>query len=201
MDKVLKKKIKNYQKTYKRHGLNPKSLQWVTKESADIRYEQIVADLDFEKKSVLDVGCGFGDLISILSENTMNLQYVGVDVVPEFIEAAKHKFPGYKFLLNDYFAEPMSEFFDIIVSSGTLNSKREDVVSFRKEAIKAMFEHCKEAVIFNMAGGYPQPKNRKRSKIYYADALDILRYCLKLTSKTIFRYHYRRRDFTVVMFK
>lgn len=197
----LKIKTKSYQRTFEKYGVHPKALQWRSEKAAELRYREIVADLDFEGKSVLDIGCGFGDIIPHISRKTKRYDFTGVDVVPEFIQVAKKKYPKYKFIRKDYFNKPLKKKFDIIISSGTLNSNVRGALDFRKKAIKAMFDHAQEAVGFNMAGYYPQPENKKGYKVYYADSLNILKYCLTLTSKLILRHHYYKRDFTVVMFK
>ena len=64
-----------------------------------------------------------------------------------------------------------------------------------------MFGYTYEVVAFNMSGSHPQPENKKGFRVYYADSLGILKFCLTLTKKAILRQQYHRRDFTIVMFK
>ncbi len=45
-------------------------------------------------QSVVDLGCGYGRLSTAFSQES----YLGIDVNPEAILAAKEKFPGYRFL-------------------------------------------------------------------------------------------------------
>lgn len=107
----FKKKIGSYQETFKKHGINPKALQWTSAEEADLRYKELVADIEIEGKTILDVGCGFGDIIPYLTKKTNNFEMTGVDVVPEFVKVATDKHPGYKFLVNNYFKKPMKKKF------------------------------------------------------------------------------------------
>ena len=200
-DWFLKKKISSYQRSFKKYGINSNALQWKSEKSAELRYQELMADLDFEGKTILDVGCGFGDIIPYISRKTNKFDFTGVDMVPEFIQAAQKKYPEYRFILRDYFSHPMKEKFDIVISSGTLNSNFKNVYCFRKKAIKTLFDHALEGIGFNMAGFYPQPENKESSKVYYADSLIFLKYCLSLSSKLIFRHHYHRKDFTIVIFK
>lgn len=199
--KSTKKKIKSYRKSYKKYGIDPRALQWLSKKAQEVRFRELIADIDFEKKSVLDVGCGFGDIIPFISEKTKSFEYKGIDLMPEFIEVAKARYKTRKFVVGDYFGNPSKEKYDIILTSGTLNANIEDAVEFRKKAIKTMFGHAKEVVAFNMAGGHPQPENKKNNKVYYADSQEILKFCFSLTNKLIFRDRYRKQDFTIVMFK
>lgn len=192
---------KNYQKSFRKYGLDPKALKWASKRAAEQRYEQIVLDIDFEGKTILDVGCGFGDIIPYISAKAKKFEYKGIDITPEFIREAKKLYPEHKFIVGDYFDRPLKENFDVVICSGVLNANVKDNLGFRKKAIKIMFGHVKEILVFNMAGKYPQPKTSPESNVWFADSLEILKYCMGLTKKVIFRHHYHSRDFTIVMFK
>lgn len=199
--KKVKARVTGYQKSFEKYGVSPKSLKWASKRAAKQRYEQIVADIDFEGKSILDVGCGFGDIIPRISAKAKRFDYTGIDVTPEFIGEAKKLYFGHKFIVGNYFAKPLKENFDVVISSGALNLNVRDNLDFRKKAIKTMFKHAKEVFVFNMAGRYPQPKTSSKSNVWFANPLEILEYCLGLTKKVILRHHYHSRDFTIVMFK
>lgn len=192
-------KTADYQKAFSKFGANARSLRWKSEKAAKLRYEQFMKDLDFEGKSILDVGCGFGDIIPFIQAKTETFTYTGYDLVPEFISIAKEKYQKYNFIVGDYFSHPSKHFFDIIMSCGTLNSNMSNALEFRKRAIQTMFDHANEAVIFNMAGNTPAPESTKR--ILYADILGILEFCFTLTSKVILRNNYHKKDFTIVMFK
>lgn len=190
-----------YQKGYKKFGVDPRSLKWHTKKAAKQRYAQIIADVDYSNKNILDVGCGFGDILTHIAKKSEEFTYTGVDLVPEFIEEAKKINPKQTFLVRDYFNNPLEKKFDIIICSGALNSNVKDNLAFRKDAIKTMYEHTKEIVVFNMAGKYPCTKTSSKSNVWFADPLEILEYCMILTPKVILRNNYHTRDFTILMFK
>ena len=135
-----------------------------------------------------------------LTKRYKGVEYVGVDIVPEFIKVAKEKHPDLRFEVEDYFNHPMNEKFDIVLASGTLNSNVKDNMEFRKNAIKVMFEHTKKVLAFNMLGKHPQPKNKKDSNIWYADSLEVLKYCLSLTRRVAFHANYHPKDFTIFMY-
>ncbi len=197
----LMEKVKSYQKSFKKYKVHPQSLFWTSEKAATLRYKELVADVDFTDKTVLDVGCGFGNIIPFISKKAKNFSYTGVDIVPEFIQAARDKYPKQRFILRDYFSQPLKEKFDIVISSGMLNSNFKEPYHFREKIIKALFDHARESIVFNMAGSYPQPKNNQKYKIYYANSLIVLKYCFSLSSKIIFRHHYHQKDFTIVIFK
>jgi SAM-dependent methyltransferase len=182
-------------------GENIKSLNWNSYSSAVVRYKQFIdGNINYNGKNILDVGCGFGNIIPYLSSRAENFSYTGVDVVPEFVKLAQKRYPDFQFKVLDYFSKPLRKKFDIIISCGTLNYKMPNLINYRKKAIKTMFTSCKEVLVFNMAGG-SSPKNKKRSKIAYANSGEILKFCLSLTEKVIFKQHYHHRDFTIFMFQ
>jgi SAM-dependent methyltransferase len=191
----------SYRKRLRKYGVGLKALGWHSKRAAEQRYEQLVSDIDFRGKTVLDVGCGFGDIIPYISGKTSHFEYTGVDLVPEFIGQAKKRYPKYRFIVADYFNRPPDEKFDIVICCGALNSNVKNNLEFRKKAIKSMFEHAKEALVFNMTGKYPQPKTSPKSNVWFAGPIQILKYCLTLSKKVILRNHYHSRDFTIVIFR
>ncbi|MFC1626019.1 class I SAM-dependent methyltransferase [Patescibacteria group bacterium] len=188
-----------YKESFEKYGVDPRSLKWRSLKAAQQRYKEIISLVDFEGKSVLDVGCGFGDITKFITVRTSNFSYLGVDRMDEFIKVARKKHPRYRFVVTDYFKKPLSEKFDVVIANGCLNSNLDDNLKFRKRAIKTLFEHTKEFLIFNMAGTYPQLKTGKKSNIWFADALEIQKYCLTLSRETVFKNHPRRKEFTILM--
>jgi SAM-dependent methyltransferase len=200
MDKTSQKVKKLYQEKYKKYGVDPKSLCWHQKGAAHQRFRVLWAEIDFNQRSVLDVGCGFGEMGKFLLKRYKGVKYTGVDIVPEFIEEAKKHLLDVSFEICDYFAHPMEKKFDIVIASGTLNSNVEDNIGFRKKAIKVMFEHTKRILAFNMLGAHPQPASNKDSNIWFADSIEILKYCMSLTRRVVLRANYHPTDFTIFMY-
>jgi SAM-dependent methyltransferase len=198
---MIKNRKKSYQKSYKKYGVGPKALKWHSEKAARQRHEQIVADIDFNGKSILDVGCGFGDIIPYIADKSDAFSYTGIDFVPEFIREAKKIYPEYIFLAGDYFKQPLEKKFDIIICCGALNGNYKDNLGFRKKAIRAMFDHAKECFVFNMAGRHPKPKTARRSNVWFADSKKIFQYCETLSKKVLLKDNYHSNDFTIVMFK
>lgn len=193
--------LKHYQKNFEKFGVDAKSLSWSSKGAAHQRYRAIWKEIDFNGKSVLDVGCGFGEMAKFLLKRYKNVRYTGVDIVPEFVAQAKKDHPYFEFLELDYFNNPLPDKFDVVMASGTLNSNLGKAnMSFRKKAIRTMFEHAKKVCVFNMLGGHPQPETLKNSNVWYADSLEILDYCMSLTRRVVFRANYHPKDFTIFMY-
>lgn len=192
-----------YKKKFQKYGSGVKALRWSSYQSSVNRYRELVSDIDFSNSSLLDVGCGFGGIIPYINAKSSNFDYTGIDLLDEFITESKKRYPDYEFIQGDWvtYLDESKKDFDYILCCGALNSKVKNVEEYRKQGILKMFKNSKKACLFNMAGHYPQPRNDSpKSTIYYADAFSILEYCFTLTDKLIFRHHYNKKDFTIILF-
>ena len=191
-----------FQQSYEKYGYSHSALQWTSRQTMDNRFEALTRTIDFENKSVLDVGCGFGDIIPFIEKKTKKFNYLGVDLVEKIVLEARKQYPKYEFTSGDYFANPIKRVFDIVLTSGTLNGNLgPETLEFRLKAIEVMWEHTCAICAFNMLGSHPQPGNDPGYLVHYADSLEILSFCLTLTPKLVFIQDYDPEDFTVVMFK
>lgn len=198
------KSLNIYKQKFKEFGVSPQALQWKSKGAAHQRFRQFWAEIDFDNKNVLDVGCGFGEMGNFLTKRYENVHYKGVDIMPEFIDNGKIIYPHLDLEQGDFFGQPKAEVYDTVICSGALNSNfgtEEENLEFRKNAIKTMFDHTTNVVAFNMLGGHPAPENKSDSNIWYSDSMEILEYCMSLTRRIILRHHYHPTDFTIFMYK
>ncbi|MEK5231769.1 methyltransferase domain-containing protein [Lysinibacillus sp. FSL K6-0232] len=70
-------------------------------------------------ESILDVGCGTGDLAYEIS--TYGATVIGVDASAEMIAAAQHKYPAIAFQAMDATAMPFTNSFDAVFSNAALH--------------------------------------------------------------------------------
>lgn len=68
--------------------------------------------------TLLDVGCGFGALVPYLPP----VSYTGIDIVPEFINEARRRYPSQDFRLTDLSALPTTETYSWVVVLGVTGS-------------------------------------------------------------------------------
>lgn len=198
---MMNSSVGRYRKAFKKYHVNPKSLLWQSKKAAEQRYIQAVSDISLTGKTILDIGCGFGGIIPFLQKKTKNFEYEGVDIIPEFVEEAQRLYPKFKFYNLNYFLNPIQKHYDIIFCIGAIHSNVKNNMNFRKRAIKTMFDHTDEILVFTLAGSYPQKKTARKSNVWFADSCEILKFCSGLSQKYILRSHYNKREFTIVLFK
>ena len=111
------KMIKTYKEQYKKHGYSPASLG-CPKGRQNLRFELLSKYL--KKGTLLDFGCGFGDLASFLRKGNFDVNYNGCDVVSDFIEVARKNNPE-DFFVKTKVDSKLNEEYDYIIASGVFN--------------------------------------------------------------------------------
>jgi len=188
----------DYEKSLERFGPGPKALLWWDYRSMALRFRELVKDVPIEGKTILDAGCGMGDLLPYLYAESTNFKYLGVDKNKAFVEIAKKRYEGHDFKVGDPFNGRIG-MFDVVLSSGVMNGNTKNWLAKRKKMIASLFDQTGEVLAFNMAGGLrPIPND---SLIAYADAREIADFCQSLARKVVLKTDYLDKDFTVVMYK
>ncbi|MBI4836458.1 MAG: class I SAM-dependent methyltransferase [Candidatus Abawacabacteria bacterium] len=191
---------KTYQDAINQHNNGLHAMHWPFYKPAARRYKELLVDIELEKRSILDVGCGLGNLLPYIASKSNNFTYHGIDIMPEFIAQAQASYPEFNFSVADFWSDDFQEKADIVLTSGTLNFAILDIEQ-RKKMIKKLFDQSNSATVFNMSGQHPVSKDiSSKGLIRYVDALEIFNYCFSLTKKIVFRHHYHKYDFTIAMF-
>ncbi len=155
MKNKLGSKMKSiYVEQFRQSGYSPASLG-CPKGRQDIRFEALTSNI--KSGTLLDYGCGFGDLSKFLEKNKISIDYTGCDVVPEFIETAKNENQG-SFFLMDTISDKIDNTYDYIICSGVFNFmyskeiKEHEKVVF--ERIKTLFNSCDKILSIDFQSPY-----------------------------------------------
>ena len=118
-----------YRELFNKHGRDPRSLGW-TKGRQDIRFGKLTGFLNkvdpTETFTLLDYGCGFGDLYNYLCKEFPNMRYTGVDIMEDFVEQNISEWresemkPAFE-LIQD--KSDIVDHYDFTIASGTFNLK------------------------------------------------------------------------------
>ena len=143
---------KQYQNSFALHGDSPESIL-TPKRRNHLRYSVLNSFVDSnEGLRILDYGCGLGYLYSYLTEINTNIDYHGLDIIPEFIETCKGKFPE----ISDQFNcinehHCFDQKFDIIFASGVFNLAshvdEQDSKKHTFERLKFLFEQTNNILV------------------------------------------------------
>ncbi len=120
MKKLTPEKMINaYKQSYKEFGNTPSSLL-LPKGRQEIRFKSFLPYIK-KNSTLLDFGCGFSDLAKFLEKRKFNVEYYGCDLIEEFLEFSKNKYPQYIFFENLSNVKKSGKMFDTIICSGAFN--------------------------------------------------------------------------------
>jgi SAM-dependent methyltransferase len=210
------KQIEYFEGLLEKHGENYLALDWNSPESQRVRFSVFSEIFIYGRKaaniSVLDVGCGFGDLYAFFRDTGLikqnKISYTGYDISPKIIEAAKRKYPEARLELKDILEEKETKKFDYLFCSGVFNIRTTDLEShldFVKSMLARMFElsNFGLAVNFLSEGAIPiaVPEDLNSGRYFYFSPEIMLGYCRLICSRYILRHDYHLGDFTVYLLK
>ena len=146
--------IKNeYASKFREHGISSASML-MPKGRHEARFEIVAEYLQKdENRTILDYGCGLGFLHTYLEHEGIVHQYLGIDIVPEFIASCNERVKSnaqFKLIQPD---TEILESFDLVYASGVFNiqtahSKR-DSLAYVQERILKLFQITTKVMIID----------------------------------------------------
>jgi ubiquinone/menaquinone biosynthesis C-methylase UbiE len=186
-----------YDGRYRFYGHDPRSLGWIVG-TQQIRFKQLTSIGEVNGCSILDVGCGFGDLYGYLLAKGIRVEYTGIDLNPIFIKIAKIAYPDANFIVGDFEDTHFPGRFDWSFESGIFNMKIEDNDAFIRNTLKKMFRICKKGLAADFLNSRTIIKDHS---MYYQDPEDMRYFCHSLSDHVILKSGYRPAEFCVYVYK
>ncbi len=145
MDPYSKDKLISFYNFHlKKFGDRPEALRWTP--HGQLKRYQMLADIappeELDNSTVLDYGCGTGDLYRFLKRRDINVKYTGVDINENFIALAAKKYPECAFRVMNADDDEFEGFYDYIFICGVFNLNVPGVDQDLKNALTALFRHC-----------------------------------------------------------
>ena len=152
--------IDHYEGCLQRHGDSHLGVDWPNQHDAATRYRVMLdvmgADVSAPNVSLLDFGCGAAHLWQYMTdEGRANVQYIGLDASPKFVDLSRAKYPQLEFhcldALNEDALLPMA---DYIVMNGVLTEKRDmsfDAMwDYSQRLLERVFPAARRGLAFNV---------------------------------------------------
>ena len=175
------------------------ALGWRGEGSQTRRFEVIAGAADFTGASVLDLGCGYGDLCGFLNERFADFAYIGLDQMPEFVGRAREMYGGRaKTWFHECdFSTVALPCVDYVVASGALNY-RCDAPGYHEEVIRRMYAAAGRALVFNVLDADMFPDH---PLLIGHDVEAVVAVCRELSQQTRVVRGYADDDATICVYR
>jgi len=175
----------------------PAALGWSSVESQRVRFLALSSIGDLGGRSVLDVGCGPGDLCGYFRERGIDVDYTGVDIHPGMIERARRAWPGARFVERDILDGPARPEADYVLASGLFGLAVNGEPDFVLAMLRRMYDLSRRGAAANFVSVYPARERDPEG--HYADPAEVVASCFRITSLVAMRHDYKANDFTVYL--
>lgn len=184
-------------------GPTPRGVDWNSPDAQRLRFAQLLKLVDLSRSfSLLDYGCGYGALGDFLTDIGATCMYLGYDVAPAMIDAARrlHRDRDDRTFTHDAaWLRPM----DYAIASGVLNvTCGVDPARWEKHFFGTLDHLARLATrgfAFNALTSYGDPRMR-RPDLYYADPCQLFDHCVRRYSRHVALLHdYGLYDFTILV--
>jgi SAM-dependent methyltransferase len=172
-------------------------VDWASEASQRARFAVLAANVDLEGKSLLDVGCGMGDLWGFLRQRGIGAAYTGIDLLAKMVAAARRRYPRACFACRDVFAADfvVRETFDVVFCSGLFNLNLGNNEEFLPQALRRLLELSRETTVFNLLH---ERAAYDRVRYYHYHPQDVLEIVAPLVAEARVIDDYLPNDFTVI---
>lgn len=191
--------IERYNERLTTLGETAQALGWRDSAQQQLRFRLLAEISPLSGCSVMDIGCGFGDLLESITEaGAQNVRYTGTDLNPSLIEVAQKKHPSGTFHATTDLSQFADGSQDYVFLSGLFNFKIEDNTGFMHDTIRESFRIARRGVSFNLLGSYV---DFKEEHLFYHDEKEVFHFAKSLTRFVTLRADYPLYEFTVYLHK
>lgn len=185
--------VASYQKRLAEHGPGSAAVQYTDRASHFARFE-VLADIDPDMRSVLDVGCGLADFCHYLRARGSSARYHGIDIVPEFVELAQRALAddlAASVSLADAEDDTLPQGFDYAVLSGVFNNRMDDNWGFMTRTLRQMWDAADIGIAFNAMSSHVDYRD---DGLFYVDPMEVFAFCKQeLGGHPVLRHDYVTR--------
>lgn len=151
---------------------------------------------------MLDFGCGLAHLCEYLAARDISCEYVGVDIVPDFIESNRLAFPGRRFELVKEIKDIHGQF-DIVLSSGVFNLKYIDDIFanevYVKDQLKQLYALADDVLVVDFMTSHVDFQQMDAFHVDPSAMMDFI--ANNITRRVALNHSYMPFEFCIAAFK
>jgi SAM-dependent methyltransferase len=182
------------------YGYDHRGLGFRNRSSQEKRFEALLELGDLDGASLLDVGCGFGDLLAYLNERGIAPEYTGLDICEPMIERCRERFDPRQahFIVADALEHRPDQGYDYVIASGLFGLDSHGARERVRPTLERMFGWARIGLAVNfLSDRSPAPVEQR----IYVDPCKALEAGLSLTNAARINHAYLPNDFTLYLYK
>lgn len=205
--RLAQEALERYRTRFQREGQTPRALGWGCSQDQEERFQVLCEQIDFQDKTVMDIGCGFADFYGYLKNREISCRYIGVDLIPEFVSCCEKQYPEATFLQANVMLEPERlPKADIVVTTGTLNLKLHhmDNFDYTRDFLRIAFAKTREILSMDFLSTYRTNDYPEEDFVYYHDPKKLLELAFTFTDQVKLIHNYRpipQKEGTLLLYK
>ena len=133
-----------------RYGHDPRGVDWQSAQAQQARFAALLTVGDLDGATVLDAGCGLGDLYGYLCERGIAARYTGCDLSAAHLIVARAAYPAARFLAGDVLEVVKGERFDYVIACGLLHLRVPRWNRWAWARVRAMYAACEYGLAFTL---------------------------------------------------
>ena len=199
--------VERYHKRYLEHGVSHLTLGWGSREQQQYRFDVVLGNVAVASRSVLDIGCGFGDLLGYMDNRQVKQGcYTGLDVNTELVEDASRLYPHGTFIDKPLTEVDDSLRSDVVIMLGLMNFKQDKIANmdYARLMVEKAFSLTGYALVVDFLSarvidGYP-----KEDFVYYYEPADVLDMGLSISADVKLVHDYKpipQKEMMMILYK
>jgi SAM-dependent methyltransferase len=188
-----------YEAHVQRFGYGYRALGFGRRSSQEKRFGAILGLGELHGASLLDVGCGFGDLLAWLEARGVQPRYTGVDLCQPMVAHCRKRFAGSdaRFVTGDALTWTPEAPADFVVASGIFGLAARDARTRLRPTLARLFTFCRKGLAVNFLSNRA-PRRVARLQL---DPCEMLKEALALTPSVRLDHSYLPNDFTLLLYR
>jgi len=194
---------KYYTEKFSKFGATARGVDWEDENSQRLRFRILSEIGDLQGASVLDVGCGNGEMLQWFSRQGLRVAYTGIDMADSMIQFAQKRYGDKGTFLQGDILEAELKPVDYCFASGTFHVKgaagHEEWFAYVKDALTRMFNLSRRGMAVNFMTSFV---DYREDHLFYLSPYDLLHFSMsELTRSITLRHDYPLWEYAAYFYR